>query len=135
MKRTVLAVFAALVTWVLVVSLLNLVLRQGIAGYAAAEPTFTFTLGMQLARLAIAAITSVAAGAVAAWLAPADSRPPWIAGVILVAVFLPTHMRLWHSFPLWYHLMFLLSLIPLLMLGARAWRARASAPPPPTAAA
>jgi hypothetical protein len=133
MKRTILAIFSALVAWVLVVSLLNLGLRQGLAGYAAAEPTFAFTLGMQLARLAIAAVSSVAAGVVAAWIAPQNPRAPWIAGVILVVVFLPTHVKLWHSFPLWYHLMFLLSLVALVVLGARFWGARGSAPTTPTA--
>ncbi len=133
MKRSLLAVFAALVTWVLLVSLLNLLLRQGIAGYATAEPALAFTLGMQLARLAIGAITSLVAGAVAAWIAPLDPRPPWVAGVILLLVLLPTHVKLWHNFPLWYHLTFLLTLVPLVVLGARALRAQLGSPATQTA--
>jgi hypothetical protein len=122
MKRTVLAVCAALLTWVLVASLLNRGLRYGMAGYAAAEPALAFTLGMQLARLAIAAIASLASGAVGAWIPPQDPRAPWIAGVILLAGFVPVHVKLWQSFPLWYHLSFLVTLVPLVVLGARLRR-------------
>ncbi len=122
MKRTLLAIFTALVSWVVVVSLLNLILRQGIAGYAAAEPAFSFTLGMLLARLAIAATSSLAAGAVAARIAPGDTRAPWLCGIILLVVFLPEHVKLWHSFPVWYHLTFLVTLVPLVLLGAHLAR-------------
>jgi hypothetical protein len=124
MKRTVFAVCAALVSWVLVASLLNRGLRYGMAGYAAAEPVLAFTLAMQLARLAIAAVTSLAAGAVAAWIAPKDPRAPWITGIILLVGFLPVHVKLWQSFPLWYHLSFLVMLVPLVVLGARLRRGR-----------
>ena len=130
MKRTLLAIFTALVTWVLVVSVLNVLLRHLLAGYAAAEPGFGFTLGMLLARLSIAALTCLVAGAVAARIAPSDPRAAWITGVILVGVFVPTHVKLWHSFPLWYHLGFLLTLLPLVLLGAYGLRSR---PPPPPA--
>jgi hypothetical protein len=129
MKRTLLAVFAALVSWVVVVSLLNLLLRHGITGYAAAEPGFSFSLGMLVARLLIAAASSLAAGAVAAWIARTDARAPWITGTILLVAFLPEHVKLWHSFPLWYHLTFLVTLVPLVALGARLARAAVSRGP------
>jgi hypothetical protein len=135
MKRTLLAVFVALVSWVAVATVLNLLVRRGIPGYAAAEPAFAFTLGMQIARLVVGAAASLAAGAVAARIAPNDARAPWIAGVILLVVFLPGHVQLWHRFPLWYHLTFLVSLIPLVLLGARWLRARGAAVPPTRSAA
>jgi hypothetical protein len=130
MKRTVFAVCAALVTWVLVASLLDRGLRYGMSGYAAAEPVLAFTLGMQLARLAIAALSSLAAGALTAWIAPQDPKAPWIAGLILLAGFLPMHVKLWQSFPLWYHLSFLVTLLPWVVLGARLRRGRMLAATP-----
>jgi hypothetical protein len=45
-------------------------------------------------------------------------RAPWILGVALVAVFIPVHVGLWEKFPLWYHATFLVSLLPLTLLGA-----------------
>jgi hypothetical protein len=122
MKRSILALLAALVVWVLIVSLLNRGLRMTLEGYAAAEPAMSFTLGMLVARLTIGAISSLAAGAVAESIAPLGARTPWVLGVILLAAFIPEHVRLWSSFPLWYHLTFLLTLLPLVVIGSRLKR-------------
>ena len=123
MKRPILAFAAGLVVWVVVISVLNRGLRVCVADYAAAELTFSFTLGMLLARLAIAALASLLAGGVAGWLAPASARVPVLLGAILLLAFLPTHVRLWRLFPFWYHLVFLVTLIPLVVLGAQLARA------------
>ena len=128
MKRALLAFIVSTVVWVLVVSVLDRALRIIIPGYAAAEPGMAFTLGMMAARLVIAAITSLAAGAVAAVIAPSSPRVPWVLGVVLLAVFIPEHFRLWRLFPLWYHLTFLLTLLPLLVVGARLTQAAPAGP-------
>lgn len=130
MKRAILAFAAGLVLWILVISVLNRGLRVLVPGYALAEPTMSFTLGMQLARLAIAALTSLAAGAVAAWIAPASQRVPLLLGVVLLVAFMPVHVRLWSLFPMWYHLVFLGTLVPLVVLGSRLPRLRAMAAAP-----
>ena len=125
MKRPILAFAAGLVLWVVVVSVLNRGLRIFVMGYAAAEPIFSFTLGMLALRLVIAALTSLIAGAVTAWIAPSSPRVPVLVGATLLAAFIPIHVRLFSLFPLWYHLVFLATLIPLVMLGARLARVRA----------
>jgi hypothetical protein len=117
MKRSIPAFLAALITWVFVASLINRALRYGFDGYAVAEPAMTFTLGMMIARLAMGAVSSLAAGAVMHWIAPAARKTPWVFGALLLAAFIPQHMRLWPLFPIWYHLTFLLTLLPLVMLG------------------
>jgi hypothetical protein len=124
MKKTILAFVAGLVAWVLVASILDRGLRALLDGYTAAEAQMHFTLGMMAARLAIAIITSVVAGAVVAAVAPPSTRVPWVLGVILLAAFLPAHVKLWNNFPIWYHLTFLVTLVPLVVLGARlfGWR-------------
>lgn len=125
MKRPILAFAAGLALWLLVISVLNRGLRIFVMGYAAAEPTFSFTLGMLALRLVIAALTSLIAGAVAAWIAPSSPRVPVLVGATLLVAFIPVHVRLFSLFPLWYHLVFLGTLIPLVVLGARLPRARA----------
>jgi hypothetical protein len=125
MKRPILAFAAGLVLWVVVISVLFRGLRIFVTGYAAAEPTFSFTLGMLVLRLVTAALTSLIAGAVAAWIAPSSPRVPVLVGATLLAVFIPLHVRVFSLFPLWYHLVFLVTLIPLVMLGARLVRVRA----------
>jgi hypothetical protein len=126
MKRAILAFLAGLVTWLLAVSVLDRGLRIALAGYAVAEPKMTFTLGMMAARLTIAALTSVIAGAVAGWISPRGVRVAWVMGAVLLAVFLPEHVRLWNTFPVWYHLTFLVTLVPLLVLGSWLTRTRTS---------
>ncbi len=115
--RSILAVVAAAVTWLAVVSLLDRVLRLTIAGYTEAEPSFAFTLDMMLARLAIAALSSLAAGAMAATIARSAKWAPWITGALFLLMFVPEHARLWQVLPVWYHLTFLLTLVPLFGAG------------------
>ena len=119
MKRSIFAVLGGMVAWIVVASLLNRGLRIGLAGYAVAEPTMTFTLGMKVARLILGALSSIAAGAVVSLIAPSKKRLPWVLGAIILAVFIPEHIYLWAKFPVWYHLTFLLSLVPLTWLGGR----------------
>jgi len=128
MKRAILALLAGLLAWALIVSLLNRGLRAGLPGYAQAEPTLHFSVGMMWARLAIAAVTSLLAGAVARALAPAARYTPWILGTVVLAAFVPAHVSLWKAFPVWYHLTFLVPLVPLVVLGARLVPARTDSP-------
>ena len=122
MKRAALAFAAGLVVWLLLISVLDRALRLALAGYAAAEPTMSFTLGMLVSRLVIAALTSLIAGAIAAWIAPASRRMPLLLGLTLLVAFLPVHLRLWSLFPFWYHVVFLGTLAPLIVLGSRLLR-------------
>ncbi len=119
MRRQVLAFVSALVTWVLVASIFNRLLRIGLPGYASAEPAFAFTLAMQWARLVLAALASISAGFLLGRLAPTARRLPLIFGALLLVLFLPVHYQLWDKFPSWYHLVFLLTIVPLVALGAR----------------
>lgn len=124
MKRSILAFIAGLAAWVLVASLLNRGLRLALRGYAAAEPEMTFTHGMMAARLVLGALASLAAGAATRAVAPSSRRPAWVLGAVLLAAFIPIHVRLWANFPVWYHLVFLGTLVPLVALGATLIRNR-----------
>jgi hypothetical protein len=127
MKRSILALIAGLVLWVLVASLLNRGLRAGLPGYVSAEPAMTFTLGMKIARLVLGALASLAAGAAVGRIAPSRRSLPWILGAIILAAFIPIHVQLWAKFPVWYHLVFLGTLVPLVALGAALTRSNSPA--------
>ena len=117
--RVALAVVAGIVVWFAVATAGNVALRLLVDGYTDMEPAMTFTLGMMFGRLLVGAISSVAAGAAGAWIAR-RVRPTALAlGVVLVVLFIPGHVRLWDTFPGWYHAAFLLSLVPLVWVGAR----------------
>ena len=116
--KTVAAVIVGLVTWILVATIVNFLLRAWWPHYHEAETAFNFTLGMKLVRLALGALASVCSGFVAAWIAN-GRRPAAIAlGILLLVLFIPNHYLLWEKFPVWYHLTFLASLFPLTLLGA-----------------
>lgn len=81
---------------------------------------------MLLARLALGAISSAGAGfACAASFHSVPTAVKFLA-VVLVIFFVPVHYSLWAQFPLWYHVVFLVSLAPLVLLGARLARPTAS---------
>lgn len=117
MWRTIGSVVAGLVTWAVVVTILNFGLRAAIPDYHAAEATLQFTMAMKIGRLTEAAVTSVAAGAITGLIAPTKRWTPMIVGLITLAMFLPEHVKLWDRFPIWYHLSFLVPLVPLVILG------------------
>lgn len=134
MWRTIGSVVAGLVTWAVVVTILNFGLRIAIPGYHAAEAALQFTMAMKIGRLTEAAVSSLVAGAVVALIAPSKRWAPWAVGLIIVAMFLPVHVKLWHAFPAWYHLSFLVPLAPLVALGAYLVRGAADRSPNPATA-
>ncbi len=128
MWRAIAGIVAGLVAWIVVVTVLNWGLRAGLPGYTQAEPAMSFTLGMQIARLSIAALASLAAGAVVHVIAPARRWAPWVTGGLLLALFVPEHIHVWRHFPVWYHLVFLSTLAPLVALGAWFMRRKPAGP-------
>jgi hypothetical protein len=118
MKRSILACLAGLLTWIVVVTVINRVLRLSVPNYTAAEQTLQFTLGMKWARLLMAVMTSLVAGAVTGWISRSSRWAPLIVGSVVLAMFVPLHIAIWSKFPVWYHLTFLLTIIPAVLVGA-----------------
>ena len=118
MKRSILASLAGLLTWIVVVTVINGGLRLSLPNYTAAEQTLQFTLGMKWARLLMAIVTSVLAGAVTGWISRSSRWAPLIVGSVVLAIFAPVHIAIWSKFPVWYHLTFLLTIIPAVLVGA-----------------
>src|SRR5215469_13696489 len=136
MWRTIGAIVAGIVAWAVVVTVLNIGLRLWLPGYVQVEHTLVFTLPMKIARLLIAAVTSLVAGAVTRAIASRSRWAPWVVGLVILLPFLWVHSHIWSKFPVWYHLTFLLPLVPLVVLGAElssatsgaASRARSKSP-------
>ena len=120
--KTIGAAIAALVTWFFVATVVNLALRASWPHYHEAETAFNFTLAMKLARLVLGAISSLGAGFVAAWIGKDRMKAATLTGIVLLGLFIPGHYLLWSKFPIWYHLTFLASLLPLTLLGAALYR-------------
>ena len=126
MKRTILAVIGGLFVWAIVATLLNFVVRAALPGYTVAESALAFSMAMKIARLSLAVIASLVAGIAVARVAPASRAAPWITGLILLAAFLPIHIQIGARLPVWYHVFFLVTLAPLIAIGARMVRPNAT---------
>jgi hypothetical protein len=129
MVRDILGVVAGLAVWVAIAGVAGLIMRSAWPEYASVADAMTFTLPMMFARLTIGAVATLAAGCVTALIARRSVLASVAAGLLLVVVFVPQHIMLWNKFPVWYHLTFLVSLVPLAYLGGQI-----SAPVTPPAA-
>jgi hypothetical protein len=122
--KIVLSVVIGFVVWFTVATLGNFGLRAALPGYVEAEPALSFTLPMLLARLGLGVVNSIVAGFVCAMVLRSQPRTVKFFAIALVVFFLPVHYSLWARFPVWYHMVFLISLAPLVLLGARLARSR-----------
>ena len=119
MTRATVGVAAGLAVWVGVTSVAGLIMRASWPAYAVVAEAMTFTLPMMLARLVIGALATLAMGLATSIVVRGSSAAPLAAGILLLVVFIPVHISLWDIFPIWYHLTFLLSLVPLSVVGGR----------------
>ena len=119
MIKMIAGIVAGLIAWTIVATIGNLVFRVAWPGYAEAEISMMFTLAMMVARLLLGALSSICAGFVAAWITKRNGTGAKVLGIVVTAMFLPVHYLLWDKFPIWYHVIFLASLFPLTLLGAR----------------
>jgi len=113
MARRILGVVAGLAVWVVVASIAGVIMRGAWREYANVADAMTFTLPMMLARLAIGMVATLAGGLVTAVIARRSALARLMSGLLLLVVFVPQHIMLWDKFPVWYHLTFLASLVPL----------------------
>ena len=113
--RIILGVIAGLVVWAVVVTVCDIALRKSWPDYALVEKSLAFTLPMMIARLAESAVSSLVSGFAVALVAKERIKSPLVAGILILAMFLPVHISIWHKLPVWYHLTFFASL-PLLSL-------------------
>ena len=112
------ALIAAIVLWFVVATAGHRLMCALWPAYAGATPLLSFTLPMKLARLLLSTVCTLIAGAAARRMSLARWLPVTL-GCALIALFAPEHYKIWDRLPVWYHLTFLCSLIPLTVLGAR----------------
>jgi hypothetical protein len=119
--KGILGVVAGLAVWVVLATVAGLILRAAWPEYASVADSMTFTFPMKVARLSIGALATVAAG-LAAGVISRSTAAALMVGALLLVAFIPEHIRLWDKFPVWYHLTFLLSLVPLSYISGKIVR-------------
>ena len=118
MAKGILGVVAGLAVWVIIAAVAGVIMRVSWPAYASVASAMTFSLPMMIARLSVGALATVAMGfatAVVARSVIVRLSP----GVLLLVLFIPEHLMLWDKFPVWYHLTFLASLVPLTYAGGK----------------
>ena len=118
MGKQIVGVVAGLIVWFVAAVAAGVLLRSLWPEYVAASGDMSFTLPMKLTRLSIGALATFAAGAVTTRIGR-SSRMAVVTGALLLLIFIPEHISLWDKFPVWYHLTFLTSLVPLAAVGGR----------------
>jgi hypothetical protein len=96
-------------------------LRASWSDYASADPDKSYTLAMLFVRLAIFS-TMIAATSATATIVSADKRSPWVTGGIILALSVPPHLYpgyVWNDYPGWYHIGYLLSVLPIAVLAGQ----------------
>jgi uncharacterized membrane protein len=113
--RLVAGILIGAVAWFVAVVVLGFVLAKLWPEMAAVTNMKALTFPMQVARLCVSGLASIAGGRVASLVSAERFKAALGAGVLLLAVFVPYHLTIWDNFPNWYHLTFFASL-PLLSL-------------------
>lgn len=117
--KTGASVIIGALTWVLLITLCGFVIRATWPAYVAVEESMAFTLPMLFTRLGIGAVALLVAAKVATMIASKPNLATLILGTLLLVIFIPIHIGMWNVFPVWYHLTFLLTLIPLSIVGGK----------------
>jgi hypothetical protein len=89
--------------------------------YAVAYPSRSFSPAMLLARLSISCVALVASGAVVAAIARDHHLAVLITSAVLLLISGINHLTepTWSHYPLWYHLVFIGSIGPCVVIGGR----------------
>jgi len=132
MIRTILGIIAGFVAWSIVWLGSDALMGQVWPSYAAFQEaclkamTEGTTLNgdplIYIANLVRSFVTSIIAGYIAALVAGEYRRSTVILGVILLLVGGAVEFGTWNLAPAWYHITFLLFLIPMTVLGGRLRR-------------
>ncbi len=129
MLRIVLGVIAGFVAWSILWVGSDQVLISTIDWYSAHQ--FAFQKAMfnkeafepnqtiLIMHLVRCAIVSIMAGFIAAFVANENRRSTIILGILLLIVGIIVEVVTWNYLPIWYHIVFLLLLVPMTIAGGR----------------
>lgn len=122
--RAIGALVAGVLAWKAVANLATLLGQLMWPAYAAVETQRTFTLDMLLSRLAVGALATVVFGIVVAWVTRGDKKSVALITIMWLAYSVVDHIIVWDDFPVWYHLLYLAYIAPLVLHGAKMVKRR-----------
>jgi hypothetical protein len=116
MSRSIVAIVVGYILW----SVLWIGGNQALVAAGLASADQRSSTGVLIFVLVFSVICSLVAGAALARIAPGNAiRDARIAGILLLVTGIYVEMQYWDLAPVWYHLVFLLLLLPATIHGAR----------------
>lgn len=130
MLKIVLGVIAGFVAWsVIWVGSDQVLMMASPNWYGAHQLGFEFAMGtgspftpdstILMMHLVRAAVVSIMSGFLAAFVAGENRITPLALGIILLIVGVGVEAYAWNYLPIWYHVVFLLLLVPMTVLGGK----------------
>jgi hypothetical protein len=117
MVRKIGAILAGLIVFAALEFIATSVAKDSWPAYALAAPSRAYTLDMLLTRLGAGALGSLVAGAFSAKIDQSTRQSALIFGIILLAISVVWHIRIWEQYPVWYHLSWFACTVPFSALG------------------
>ncbi len=120
MGRIIIAVVVGFVLWTALWLVTGMIITKVAPEAAPVEGQRVDSTGILLIYVVLSVIISIVSGFVAVKVAPsAASKTGWILAVVLFAVGLAVEIGGWDTTAAWYHLVFLILLIPSVIVGVR----------------
>jgi len=120
MGRNIVSVVVGFVLWTALWLSSGMVVTKVMPEAAPVEGQRVESVGALLVFIVLSVVFSVLSGFVAVKIAPAAARKAgWILAVVLFAVGAAVEIAGWATTPAWYHIVFLVLLIPSVVVGAR----------------
>ena len=120
MGKIILGVIAGFIVWTIIFVGGESALRAISPSLAAPENAASVdSAALLISYLIRSIIASILAGLTSALVAGENARTPLILGFVLLLVGLLVQIGSWSILPIWYHLTFLILLIPMTILGGK----------------
>ncbi len=119
MLRIFLGVTVGFVVWSILWVGVDAILRAVWTSYDESVKAMTFSSSMLIVPLVLSAVVSIISGFAAALISRENSKSSLILGILLLIVGIFVQISVWDKIPLWYHLTFLILLIPMTILGGK----------------
>ncbi|MFN8283452.1 MAG: hypothetical protein U0U67_09580 [Chitinophagales bacterium] len=112
-----LSILAGLVGYATIGSLGLYLLKACWTEYAKSSIDKSYTLEMLLSRLFVATIAAITAGILTTKTSKRQGKSIWFVAITIFSIAAYIHFfRVWTDYPIWYHLTYLLSIIPIIKL-------------------
>lgn len=120
MLRTILGIVVGFVVWFLIFAGVEPLVKVIAPSWTVQQgATYTGSVPILLAYLIRTIIASIVAGFTSVLVAKDNAKTPLILGIVLLLIGLPIHIIGWSTLPTWYHLIWLVSLVPMTVLGGK----------------